>query len=76
MNNTIIDLIRLPVDEDGYMLYDVDEVRSLLTTYEKTFPNHTAIAIPANIRIWEDINIDELKLLRNYLDKIIKEKEE
>ena len=76
MSNTITDLNRIPVDKDGYMLYDRDEIRSILITYEKAFPNHTAIAIPENIRVWENLQLDELKLLRNYLDKIIKQKEE
>ena len=76
MTNTIIDFIRIPVDENGQLLYDIEEVRHIVNTYKNIFPNHLALVIPSNIQIWENVNIEELKLIKKYIENIISQKEE
>lgn len=39
MTNTTIDLIRIPVDENGDMIYDFDYARQIFEAYKKTFPD-------------------------------------
>ena len=75
MKNTIIDFIRVPVDENGAILYDIISVRDIFEEYiAKT--GHEAFILPADITIWEDLDIQSLKLVQNYLDGIIKKKEQ
>jgi len=71
----IIDMIRIPTDEYGDLLYDMDEVRTMLEQYAKLFPEHQVFAMPDKIKIWEDLDIDVLKSMRKFLDEIITSKE-
>lgn len=74
MSNTIIDFIRIPTDEYGKILYDVETIKKLFNKYlEKT--GHEAIVMPADITIWEDLDIISLKMLYQYLEEIIEKKE-
>ena len=76
MTNTIIDFIRIPVDESGQLLYDIEEVGHIVNTYKNIFPNHLAFVVPSNIQIWENVDIEELKLIKKYIENIISQKEE
>lgn len=76
MKNTIIDLIRIPVNEDGDLLYDMDWARNFYDNYTKMFPDHKAFMMPADITIWEDLDIITLKTLYSFLGDIIKQKEQ
>jgi hypothetical protein len=71
----IVDIMRIPTDEDGNLLYDIEEVESMLELYSKTFPEHQVIAMPDKLKVWEDIDIDSLKSIRKYLDELITSKE-
>lgn len=76
MSNTTIDLLRIPVDEYGNLVIDYQEARNIFEAYEKAFPDRKAIMMPANFTIWEDLDLFSLKHIRDYLDEIIKEKEQ
>ena len=71
----IVDMIRIPTDKDGYPLYDMDEIRIILEQYAKLFPEHQVFAMPDKIKVWEDLDIDSLKSMRQFLDEIITSKE-
>lgn len=71
----IIDMIRIPTDKYGDLLYDMDEIRTMLEQYAKLFPEHQVFAMPDKIKVWEDLDIDVLKSMRQVLDKIITSKE-
>ena len=57
----IVDMIRIPTDEYGNLLYDIDEVRTMFEQYAKLFPEHQVFAMPDKIKVWEDLDIDSLK---------------
>ena len=76
MSSTTIDLLRIPVDDDGNLMIDFEEARQILDVYEKAFPDRRALMMPANITIWEDLDIFTLKNIRNYIDETIKAKEQ
>ena len=71
----IIDMIRIPTDEYGDLLYDIDEVRTMFEQYLKLFPEHQVFAMPDKIKVWEDLDIDVLKSMHQFLDEIITSKE-
>lgn len=71
----IVDMMRIPTDKHGDLLYDMDEIRTMLEQYSKLFPEHQVFAIPDKIKIWEDLDIDVLKSMRQFLDEIITSKE-
>lgn len=71
----IIDMMRIPTDKHGDLLYDIDEIRTMLEQYAKLFPEHQVFAMPDKIKIWEDLDIDSLKSMRQFLDEIITSKE-
>ena len=75
MKNTIIDLIRIPTDEYGSLMYSIEEVRDLFDYYKKTFPDHQVFTLPDKITIWENLDLGSLKSIRQYLDDIITSKE-
>jgi hypothetical protein len=75
MKNTIIDLIRIPVDEDGVLKYSIDEVRELYNKYSEVFKGHRIFAMPADFTIWEDLDLTALKSIRSFLDEVIEKKE-
>ena len=75
MSNTTIDLIRIPVNEEGHLVLDYNEAMEILKSYKEAFPNRQALLILANLTIWEDADIVTLKSIRDYLDKIIVQKE-
>lgn len=70
----IIDMIRIPVDKYGDLLYDMDEISIMLEQYSKFFPEHQVFAMPENIKIWENLDIETLEYMSQYLEKIIQEK--
>lgn len=76
MTNTIIDMIRVPVDEYGTMKYGISEVQQMFEAYTNLYPNHKVFAMPADITIWEDLDITSLENLVNHLNEIIKRKRE
>jgi len=57
----IVDMMRIPTDKHGDLLYDMDEIRTMLKQYSKLFPGHQVFAMPDKIKIWEDLDIDVLK---------------
>ena len=71
----IVDMIRIPTDKDGCPLYDLDEVRAMFEKYQETFPDHQVFAMLDKIKVWEDLDIDSLKSMRQFLDEIITSKE-
>ena len=71
----IVDMIRIPTDEYGNLLYDIDEVRTMFEQYAKLFPEHQVFAMPDKIKVWEDLDIDSLKSMHQFLDEIITSKE-
>ena len=71
----IVDMIRIPTDKDGYPLYDMDEVRVMLEKYQEIFPDHQVFAMLDKIKVWENLDIDSLKSMRQFLDEIITSKE-
>lgn len=73
MTNTIIDFIRVPVDEYGNWLYDVDEIKDLFDKYLKA-SGHEAFLMPANISVWEDLDLRTLISIRDYLNEMITKK--
>ena len=74
MTNTIIDMIRVPVDEYGTMKYGISEVQQMFEAYTNLYPDHQVFAMPADITIWEDLDITSLENLVNNLNEIIKKK--
>lgn len=71
----IVDMIRIPTDKDGYPLYDMDEIRTMFEKYQAIFPDHQVFAMLDKIKVWEDLDIDSLKSMRQFLDEIITSKE-
>lgn len=71
----IVDMMRIPTDKYGDPLYDMDEVKNMLEQYAKLFPEHQVFAMPDKIKIWEDLDIDVLKSMHQFLDEIITSKE-
>ena len=71
----IVDMMRIPTDKYGDPLYDMDEIKNMLEQYSKLFPEHQVFAMPDKIKIWEDLDIDSLKSMRQFLDEIITSKE-
>ena len=74
MTNTIIDMIRIPIDDDGNIKYDMSEVQQMFEVYTNLYPDHQVFAMPADITIWEDLDITSLEDLANHLNEIIKKK--
>ena len=75
MTNTIIDVIRIPIDKDGNMVYDTNAVITMMKTYKAIYPDHEVLIMPENIKIWENVNIDMLRYLKQQLEEIIQKKE-
>ena len=75
MTNMIVDMIRIPTDKDGYPLYDMDEIRIMFEKYQEFFPDHQVFAMLDKIKVWENLDIDSLKSMRQFLDEIITSKE-
>lgn len=71
----IVDMIRIPTDKDGYPLYDMDEIRVIFEKYQEIFPDHQVFAMLDKIKVWENLDIDSLKSMRQFLDEIITSKE-
>lgn len=74
MTNTIIDMIRIPLDDNGIIKYDISEVQQLFKVYTDLYPDHQVFVMPADITIWEDLDITSLEDLANHLNEIIKKK--
>ena len=74
MTNMIIDMIRIPVDDNGIIKYDMSEVQQMFEAYTNLYPDHQVFAMPADITIWEDLDITSLEDLANHLNEIIKKK--
>ena len=74
MTNTIIDMIRIPIDDDGNIKYDMSEVQQMFEVYTNLYPDHQVFAMPADITIWEDLDITSLEDLANHLNEIIEKK--
>lgn len=74
MTNTIIDMIRIPIDDDGNIKYDIDEVQQIFKAYTNLYPDHQVFVMPANITIWEDLDVTSLEDLVNHLNEIIEKK--
>ena len=74
MTNTIIDMIRIPLDDNGIIKYDINEVQQLFKVYTDLYPDHQVFVMPADITIWEDLDITSLEDLANHLNEIIKKK--
>lgn len=75
MNNTIIDFIKLSVDEYGAFLYDYDTIKSFYEGYIGKFPGRDVIMIPENIEILMDADIESLVQFRDKLNDIIERKQ-
>lgn len=75
MKSTIIDLIRIPVDEDGVLKYSIDEVQEFYNKYREVFEDHCVFVMPADLTIWEDLDLIALKSIRSFLDEVIEKKE-
>ena len=71
----IVDMIRIPTDEYGNLLYDMNDVKTMFEQYAKIFPEHQVFAMPDKIKVWEDLDIDSLKSMHQFLDEIITSKE-
>ena len=71
----IVDMMRIPTDKYGVLLYDFNDVQKMIEQYKTLFPTHQVIAMPDQIKIWEDLDIDSLKSMRQFLDEIITSKE-
>ena len=74
MTNMIIDMIRIPIDDNGIIKYDMSEVQQMFEVYTNLYPDHQVFAMPADITIWEDLDITSLEDLANHLNEIIKKK--
>lgn len=71
----IVDMMRIPTDKDGYPLYDMNEIRIMFEKYQEFFPDHQVFAMLDKIKVWENLDIDSLKSMRQFLDEIIISKE-
>lgn len=71
----IVDMIKIPTDEYGIPLYDVEQTKNMLNKYEELFPDHQIFMMPDKMKLWEDLDIDVLKSMRQFLDEIITSKE-
>ena len=74
MTNTIIDMIRLPVDDNGDIKYDMYYVQEIFKNYTNLYPDHQVFVMPADITIWEDLDVTSLEDLAMHLNEIIKKK--
>ena len=74
MTNTIIDMIRIPLDDNGIIKYDISEVQQMFKVYTDLYPDHQVFVMPADITIWEDLDITSLEDLATHLNEIIKKK--
>ena len=74
MINMIIDMIRIPIDDNGIIKYDMSEVQQMFEAYTNLYPDHQVFAMPADVTIWEDLDITSLEDLANHLNEIIKKK--
>ena len=72
----IIDFLRIPVDEYGNLMYDFSDCQQIFKKYEEVFPEHQVFMMPANISVWEDLDLDTLKYMRQCLDDMITKKEQ
>ena len=72
----ITDMIRIPIDKNGNMIYSTSEVMQWMKTYQQIFPDHQIFAMPENIKIWENLDIETLEYMSQYLEKIIQEKKQ
>lgn len=71
----IVDFLRIPVDEYGGLKYDMEEVRDIYNAYHNLYPDHMMFAMPADMTIWEDLDITSLKSIRDFLNEVIETKE-
>ena len=46
----------------------------MFEAYTNLYPDHQVFAMPADITIWEDLDITSLEDLANHLNEIIKKK--
>ena len=76
IQNTIVDLIKVPVDTNGDLIYDKEFCENIMNTYHSIYPDHHLLIMPNNIHIWEDCDIDTLEYIQKSLDMIIKKKRE
>lgn len=75
MINMIVDIMQIPTDEYGVSLYNKEEIQNMFEQYQKFFSDHQVIAISDKIKLCEDLDIDSLKSIRQFLDEIITSKE-
>lgn len=75
MINMIVDMIRIPTDKYGIPLYDIEEIQAMREQYQELFPDHQVFAMFDKIKVYEDLDIDSLKLIRQFFDEIITSKE-
>lgn len=75
MINMIVDMIRIPTDKYGIPLYDIEEIQTIREQYQKFFPDHQVFAMFDKIKVYEDLDIDSLKLIRQFFNEIITSKE-
>lgn len=75
MTNTIVDIMRIPTDKYGAPLYDFNDIQKMIEQYNTLFPTHQVIAMPDQIKIWEDLDIDILKYFKQQLEEVIQKKE-
>ena len=71
----IVDFIRIPVDEDGSIIYNLDTARQIGEQYKELFPDHSVFIMPADLSIWQNLDLTSLKIIRDFLDDIIKKEE-
>ena len=71
----IVDIMRLPTDDCGDMIHDLETIRHMFDRYQEVFPDHQVFAMPDNIKIWENLDLIILKSMRQFLDEIIISKE-
>lgn len=74
MRNTIIDVIKIPMDEDGCMLYTWDEINRLVQEYATIFKGHEILVWPDNVHILEDLDIEALSYMAEQIKKVIEKK--
>ena len=67
-------MIRIPIDDDGNIKYDIDEVQQIFKAYMNLYPDHQVFVMPADITIWEDLDVTSLEDLVNHLNEIIEKK--
>lgn len=71
---TTIDLIRIPVDKHGNLLWNIEQYNIIFDEYRKVLPDRQVLMAPANFTVWEDLDISVLKSVRQYLDELIEKK--